>query len=97
MRAGDLLMKVKTAEEVIEITGAYLQYYRETANYLERTSAWVERVGLSHVQSVLNDKEKRKELNDRINQALSVHKDPWKDFLEDEKTTKQLFENVVTS
>ncbi|WP_458117756.1 nitrite reductase large subunit NirB [Bacillus sp. PK6-026] len=97
LRAGDLLMKVKTAEEVIEITGAYLQYYRETANYLERTSAWIERVGLSHVQSVLNDKEKRKELNDRINQALSVHKDPWKDFLEDEKTTKQLFENVVTS
>lgn len=44
LRAGDLLMKVKTAEEVIEITGAYLQYYRETANYLERTSAWIERV-----------------------------------------------------
>lgn len=90
-------MKVKTTEEVMEITGAYLQYYRETANYLERTSAWLERVGLSHVQSVLNDEAKRKELNGRMNEALSIHKDPWKDFLEDEKTTKQLFENVVTS
>ncbi|AUS12625.1 NADPH-nitrite reductase [Bacillus subtilis] len=97
LRAGDLLMKVKTNEEVLEYAGAYLQYYRETANYLERTSAWLERVGLSHVQSVLNDPKKRQELNDRMNDTLSVHKDPWKDFLEDKQTSKELFENVVTT
>ncbi|MCY8839020.1 NADPH-nitrite reductase [Bacillus atrophaeus] len=97
LRAGDLLMKVKTDEEVLEFAGAYLQYYRETAHYLERTSAWLERVGLSHVQSVLNDPEKRQELNDRMNETLSVHKDPWKDFLEDKQTSKELFENVVTT
>ncbi|MFP3820054.1 NADPH-nitrite reductase [Bacillus sp. SIMBA_008] len=97
LRAGDLLMKVKTNEEVLEYAGAYLQYYRETANYLERTSAWLERVGLSHVQSVLNDPQKRQELNDRMNETLSVHKDPWKDFLEDKQTSKELFENVVTT
>ncbi|MCY8125684.1 NADPH-nitrite reductase [Bacillus spizizenii] len=97
LRAGDLLIKVKTNEEVLEYAGAYLQFYRETANYLERTSAWLERVGLSHVQSVLNDPEKRQELNDRMNETLSVHKDPWKDFLEDKQTSKELFENVVTT
>lgn len=97
LRAGDLLMKVKTDEEVLEYAGAYLQYYRETANYLERTSAWLERVGLSHVQSVLNDPEKRQELNDRMNETLSVHKDPWKNFLENKQTSKELFENVVTT
>ncbi|CAI6225094.1 nitrite reductase large subunit NirB [Bacillus subtilis] len=97
LRAGDLLMTVKTNEEVLEYAGAYLQYYRETANYLERTSAWLERVGLSHVQSVLNDPEKRQELNGRMNETLSVHKDPWKDFLEDKQTSKELFENVVTT
>ncbi|MGQ9010400.1 NADPH-nitrite reductase [Bacillus stercoris] len=97
LRAGDLLMKVKTNEEVLEYAGAYLQYYRETANYLERTSAWLERVGLSHVQSVLNDPEKRQELNDRMNETLSVHKDPWKSFLENKQTSKELFENVVTT
>lgn len=91
LRAGDLLMKVKTNEEVLEYAGAYLQYYRETANYLERTSAWLERVGLSHVQSVLNDPEKRQELNDRMNETLSVHKDPWKSFLENKQTSKELF------
>ncbi|AIU80493.1 NADPH-nitrite reductase [Bacillus velezensis] len=97
LRAGDLLMKVKTNEEVLEYAGAYLQYYRETANYLERTSAWLERVGLSHVQSVLNDPEKRQELNDRMNETLSVHKDPWQYFLKDKKASKDLFENVVTT
>ncbi|PRP54418.1 NADPH-nitrite reductase [Bacillus halotolerans] len=97
LRAGDLLMKVKTNEEVLEYAGAYLQYYRETANYLERTSAWLERVGLSHVQDILNDPEKRQELNGRMNETLSVHKDPWKDFLEDKQTSKELFENVVTT
>ncbi|MCY7825167.1 NADPH-nitrite reductase [Bacillus spizizenii] len=97
LRAGDLLMKVKTNEEVLEYAGAYLQYYRETANYLERTSAWLERVGLSHVQSVLNNPEKRQELNDRMNETLSVHKDPWKNFLENKQTSKELFENVVTT
>ncbi|OUL02988.1 NADPH-nitrite reductase [Bacillus spizizenii] len=97
LRAGDLLMKVKTNEEVLVYAGAYLQYYRETANYLERTSAWLERVGLSHVQSVLNDPEKRQELNDRMNETLSVHKDPWKGFLDNKQTSKELFENVVTT
>ncbi|PLR66602.1 nitrite reductase large subunit NirB [Bacillus sp. UMB0893] len=97
VRGGDLLIKVKSDEEVMEITGAYLQYYRETANYLERTSAWIERVGLAHVQSVLEDKETCKELNDRMNEALSVYKDPWKEIVNNNKTKKELFENVVVS
>ncbi|WP_445488578.1 nitrite reductase large subunit NirB [Niallia sp. 03133] len=97
VRGGDLLYKVKTEEEVMEVTGAYLQYYRETANYLERTSAWIDRVGLAHVQSVLDDKEKRKELNARMEETLSVYKDPWKEIIESKKTTKELFENVVLS
>lgn len=97
VRGGDLLYKVKTDEELMEVTGAYLQFYRETANYLERTSAWVERVGLAHVQSVLDDKEKRKELNARMDEALSVHKDPWKEIINNNKTKMELFENLVRS
>lgn len=97
LRAADLLYKVKTDEEVIEITSAYLQYYRETANYLERTSAWIERVGLEHVKEVLNDLETRKELYDRMEEALSTYKDPWKEILEDNKVNKDLFGTLVKS
>ncbi|MBV7506617.1 nitrite reductase large subunit NirB [Bacillus sp. sid0103] len=97
VRGGDLLYKVKTSEEAMEITGAYLQYYRETANYLERTSAWIERVGIAQVRSVLDDKEKRQQLNKRMDDALSVIKDPWKTISEDEKLRRELFETVVMS
>ncbi|WP_461610261.1 nitrite reductase large subunit NirB [Cytobacillus kochii] len=97
VREGDLLYKVKTDEELMEITGAYLQYYRETAHYLERTSAWVDRVGFGHIQSVLNDKAKREALNARMNEALSVYKDPWKEIIKNNQTKKELFENIVRS
>lgn len=97
LRAADLLYKVKTEEELMEVTGAYLQYYRETANYLERTSAWVERLGLGHIRSILDDQEKRDELNGRMDKALSTYKDPWKEIMEDEKTANTLFKSLVTS
>jgi len=94
LRGGDLLCTVKTPEEVIEYTGAYLQYYRETAKYLERTSHWIERVGLKHVQDVLADRVKRKELNGRIDLALSVTKDPWKERIEN-RTLREQFDKVT--
>ncbi|MDT8376949.1 MAG: nitrite reductase large subunit NirB, partial [Mariprofundaceae bacterium] len=37
VRAGDLLCLVKTDDEVVDITKAYLQYYRETGKHNERT------------------------------------------------------------
>ena len=39
--------KVKTAEEVMEVSGAFLQLYREEGWYLERTTHYVARVGLA--------------------------------------------------
>lgn len=84
LRAGDLFITVKTKEEVIEWAGAFLQYYRETANYLERTSTWVERVGLDHIKEVLADEATRKELNDRMAMTLTRYEEPWKQAIEDE-------------
>jgi nitrite reductase (NADH) large subunit len=84
LRAGDLLATVKTEAEVMEMTGAYLQYYRETASYLERTSKWVERVGLEHVKEVLANEETRKELNERMDQTLKKYIEPWNEAIERE-------------
>ncbi|MFC0471544.1 nitrite reductase large subunit NirB [Halalkalibacter kiskunsagensis] len=83
LRAGDLLCKVKTEEEVFEITGAYLQYYRETALYLERTSSWVDRLGLEHVKEVVFNEEKRNELNIRLSKTLARYEEPWQKAIED--------------
>jgi nitrite reductase (NADH) large subunit len=85
---------VKTSDEVIEITGAYFQYYRETANYLDRTSVWVEQMGLDAIKVVMEDKQKRFELNQRLNVALSVLKEPWKEVINNETIQKDLYEKV---
>jgi nitrite reductase (NADH) large subunit len=85
LRAGDLLCTVKTQAEVMEITGAYLQYYRETANYLERTSKWVERVGLDHVREVLANEETRKALNERMDKTLNKYIEPWDEAIQSEE------------
>ncbi|ULT57437.1 nitrite reductase large subunit NirB [Neobacillus drentensis] len=85
LRAGDLLCTVKTEEDVMEMTGAYLQYYRETANYLERTSKWVERMGLDHVKEVLADEETRKALNERMDQTLNKYIEPWNEAIQNEE------------
>lgn len=43
------LCKVKTHDEVLEYSGAFLQLYREEARYLDRTVHYVSRLGLDYV------------------------------------------------
>jgi len=72
------LCRVKTAEEVLEYAGAFIQLYREEARYLDRTVHWVRRAGLDYVkQRVLDDAEGRKALYARLQYALRGEKDPW--------------------
>ncbi len=72
------LVKVKTHDEVMEYTGAFLQLYREQARYLDRTVHYVERVGLEYVkQQMVEDAANRKALYERLLYALQDEKDPW--------------------
>ncbi|MBL8315193.1 MAG: NAD(P)/FAD-dependent oxidoreductase [Rubrivivax sp.] len=72
------LVKVKTAAEVLEYTGAFCQLYREEGWYLERTVHYVARVGLDRVkQKILDDAAGRKALWERLQFALDGEPDPW--------------------
>lgn len=76
--AAQFLCKVKTAEEVLEYSGAFIQIYREEARYLDRTVHWIERVGLEYVkQRVLEDAIGRKAAYERLLYALQGSVDPW--------------------
>ncbi|WML37908.1 nitrite reductase large subunit NirB [Neobacillus sp. OS1-2] len=97
LRPGDLLFTVKTEEEVMEMTGAYLQYYRETANYLERTSKWVERMGLDHVKEVLADEETRKALNELIDQTLKKYIEPWNEAIQSEEIQDKYYTKHIVA
>ncbi|MBE7938955.1 MULTISPECIES: nitrite reductase large subunit NirB [Ramlibacter] len=72
------LCKLKTAEEVLEYAGAFLQLYREEGWYLERTVHYIARVGLDHVKKrVLEDAEGRRALWARLQFSLDGEPDPW--------------------
>ena len=72
------LVKVKTAEEVMTCSGAFLQLYREEGWYLERTCHYVARVGLDYVRKrILDDAAGRAALWERLQFALDGEPDPW--------------------
>ncbi len=79
VRVADLLCKVNTEEEVIEFFCGFLQLYREEAHYLERTSHWLERVGLSYAkEKIVEDASNRKALRDRFLESQKFAQiDPW--------------------
>ncbi len=89
------LVKVKTPDEVLEYSGAFLQLYREEARYLDRTVHYLERVGLDYVKKkILDDNEGRRALYERLLFALSVERDPWVERAKEGKL-KHEFETVA--
>lgn len=92
--AGEFFVKVKSAEEVMEYSLAFLQLYREEAFYLERTVHYLHRVGMEHVKrAVLEDAERRRALHQRLLFALSFEQDPWKQQIETPALKKE-FERI---
>jgi len=72
------LVKLKTHQEVMEYTGAFLQLYREEGWYLERTVHYIARVGLDYVkQQILENAARREELYQRLLFSLEGEADPW--------------------
>ena len=73
--------KLKTAEEVLEYTGAFMQLYRTEGWYLERTVHYVNRMGLDYVKKkILDDHAGRQALWAALQAALEGEPDPWFDF-----------------
>jgi len=86
--------KLKTAEEVLEYTGAFMQLYREEGWYLERTVHYVNRVGLDYVKKkILDDHAARRALWERLQFALDGEPDPWFEFDKATVDTRQ-FEKI---
>ncbi len=72
------LCKLKTAADVLEVSGAFLQLYRKEGWYLERTVHYVGRVGLDYVKKrIVDDTEGRKALWAELQFALDGEPDPW--------------------
>ncbi len=79
VRVTDLLCKVATEAEAMDVCAAFIQLYREQAHYLERTAPWIERVGLDHVKAGLfADPESIERLAARFRFSQTFcQDDPW--------------------
>ena len=79
VRKGDLLTVVSSADAAKKAALAFLQYYRENADYLERTYGFVERLGISAIRDiVLGDA--HAELLERYRIAkAAADPDPWRE------------------
>ncbi|OGI43560.1 MAG: nitrite reductase large subunit [Candidatus Muproteobacteria bacterium RBG_16_64_11] len=81
VRATDLLCKVTNDDAAREHAAAFLQLYREEGFYMERSGAWIERVGLPYVkQRVVEEAQHRRALATRFFSAQKhAQVDPWKE------------------
>jgi nitrite reductase (NADH) large subunit len=84
VRKGDLLATVDSAAEVLTLTGRFLQYYRENANWLERTYAFVPRIGIDRIRAVIVDDSDRiaARLDSTVDEAVAGYRDPWQERAE---------------
>ena len=79
VRKADLLVTVEQTEEALEAAEIFFQYYREHANYLERTYDFVERLGIEKVrkETVYAPEAVRDALRDRFRKSKARARDAW--------------------
>ncbi|QGM44671.1 nitrite reductase large subunit NirB [Methylocystis heyeri] len=81
VRKGDLLCTVDGEEKALALAGRFLQYYRENANWRERTYDFIERVGIDHVRAVVaaDSEGQGAALDAAMQAAVDAACDPWKE------------------
>jgi nitrite reductase (NADH) large subunit len=79
VRKGDLLCVVDNHERALLISGRFIQFYRESARYKERTYSFVERLGIERVRAiVVDDSERLAESLDRaMEESAQAARDVW--------------------
>src|SRR5437773_8660698 len=79
VRKADLLITVKTTEEALQAACLFFQYYRENANYLERTYDFVARLGIETVrrETVYAPLAIQQGLRERLRKSKRISRDAW--------------------
>ncbi len=79
VRKADLLITTETTEAAVEAAEVFFQYYRENANYLERTYDFVERIGIEKVRksTVYATAEVQHGLLERLRKSKEKSYDAW--------------------
>ena len=81
IRKGDVLCTVTGEDEVMRITGRFMQWYRENAKYKERTHTFIERMGIDRARAVVVDDSDgiAEALDAAMEASTAATKDVWKE------------------
>jgi nitrite reductase (NADH) large subunit len=79
VRKADLLITVESTEEALQAATLFFQYYRENANFLERTYDFIERVGIEKVrrETVYAPLAEQQGLRERLRKSKRLARDAW--------------------
>jgi nitrite reductase (NADH) large subunit len=79
VRKGDRLCTVDSHDEVLLVSGRFIQYYRENAKYKERTYSFVERIGIAKLRAIIVDDSEGlvAELDRALAESIEATYDPW--------------------
>jgi nitrite reductase (NADH) large subunit len=79
VRKADLLITIESTEEALQAATLFFQYYRENANYLERTYDFIERLGIEKVrrETVYAPLAVQQGLRERLRKSKRIARDAW--------------------
>jgi nitrite reductase (NADH) large subunit len=79
IRKGDLLCTLDSHEAVLHMASRFIQYYRENARHLERTYAFVPRIGIEKLRAVVVDDSEglAQHLDEAMQRSVDAYRDPW--------------------
>jgi nitrite reductase (NADH) large subunit len=79
VRKADLLITVESTEEALQAATLFFQYYRENANFLERSYDFIERIGIEKVrrETVYAPLAVQQGLRERLRKSKRLARDAW--------------------
>ncbi len=77
VREADVLATVETRGEALRVATTFLQFYRENADYKERTYDFIPRIGLEQVREIVLGEDSGAALRERLRIAKAATRDPW--------------------
>jgi nitrite reductase (NADH) large subunit len=77
VREADVLCTVDSRAEALRVATTFLQFYRENADFKERTYDFVPRLGLEAIRAAVMDPEGGAALRERFRLAKAAATDPW--------------------
>jgi nitrite reductase (NADH) large subunit len=79
VRKADVLITVESTEQALKAAAVFFQYYRENANYLERSYDFVERLGIEKIrrETVYAPETVQASLRERLRKSRALATDAW--------------------